>query len=75
MESFKEVVASFAEEHGVEFLPKQRNHNGFRVYSFGGASIYLDKDVCYVESGGSQWHAIGLSDLLEYGAAKKAARA
>ena len=72
LESFKEVVASFAEEHGVTFVPKQRQHNGFRVYSFGGASVYLDKDVCHVESGGSQWHPIGFTDLLEYASSKKA---
>lgn len=74
LDSFKEVVASFAEEHGVPFMPKQRQYSGFQVYSFGGASIYLDKDVCFVESSGTQWHAIGLSDLLEYGTSKKAGK-
>ena len=49
------MVASFAEEHGVAFMPKQqRQHNGFQVYLFGGANVYLDHDVCYVEAGGGK---------------------
>ena len=53
-------------------MPKQRQHNGYQVYSFGGASVYLDKDVCHVESGGNQWHPIGFTDLLQYASSKKA---
>lgn len=41
--SFKDLVARYAEEQGVEFLPRAgRLHDGLPVYSFGGVSCVID---------------------------------
>ena len=67
LHTFKEVVTAFALEQGMPFLPKPgRSHGGKQLYSFGGVAVYLESDVCHVESSKGQWTPVGLEDLLTY---------
>ena len=65
--SFKTVVADFAEDKGVEFIPRRgRSYNGLQVFSFGGLSCYLEDDLVHVESGArEQWMPVSLEELHE----------
>lgn len=41
--SFKDLVSRYAEEQGIEFLPRAgRLHDGLPVYSFGGVNCVID---------------------------------
>jgi tuftelin-interacting protein 11 len=41
--SFKDLVARYAEEQGLDFVPRAgRLHDGLQVYSFGGVSCVVD---------------------------------
>jgi tuftelin-interacting protein 11 len=72
--SFKEIVAGFAEEHGLEFRPKPgRTFNGFQVYSFGSIPIYLDGVVVHASAGnrGTGWAPVSFDHLLRLATTSK----
>eukprot|EP01042_Synura_sphagnicola_P000827 gene827-919_t len=67
--SFKDVVESFAESHGVIFMPREgKMHDGKQVYQFGNRLCYFDMNVVFVHQNngarGVSWDPIGLEDLL-----------
>ena len=70
--SFKNVVESFAETHGVTFLPKQgRLIDGKQIWTFGNESVYIENDVVFVSSYQSTatttsttWKPVTLNELL-----------
>lgn len=69
--SFKEVVESFAETNGIEFVPNVRRgrQDGNQVYSFGRANVYINQNVVFAQGEGpekrQQWDPISLQALLE----------
>ena len=70
--SFKTVVAEFAEQEGIEFVPKHgRTLNGFQLFSFGGVTCYLDTDVAHVEMNAKEWNPVSLEQLLELARSRK----
>eukprot|EP01029_Cantina_marsupialis_P019882 TRINITY_DN4624_c0_g1_i1.p1 TRINITY_DN4624_c0_g1~~TRINITY_DN4624_c0_g1_i1.p1 ORF type:complete len:738 (+),score=225.80 TRINITY_DN4624_c0_g1_i1:174-2387(+) len=62
--TFKEVVEEFAAQNSVSFFPSGRRVVGKEVFKFGKRNIYLDNDVCYVESGKDNFVPIALEELL-----------
>jgi len=65
--SFREVVESFAEQNGIEFVPKiGKQIDGKQIFMFANASIYIEHDVVFCNLGGtSSWSPIALEDLLQ----------
>jgi len=62
-ESFKEVVATFAESRGVDFSMKAaRNHDGRSLYDFGGKTVLIEKDMVYLSECGI-WKPVALEEL------------
>ena len=66
--SFKEVIAAFAESHGIEFRPKEgKQIEGKQVWAFGGSLIYIDQNVVFVyQSIVKRWTPIGLEELVAF---------
>uniref|UniRef100_A0A7S3JUS2 G-patch domain-containing protein n=1 Tax=Aureoumbra lagunensis TaxID=44058 RepID=A0A7S3JUS2_9STRA len=64
--TFTDVVTRFAQDNDLVFAPKLgRSLDGKQVYSFGTASIYIDKDVIFIFDPTKQtWNPISLEDLL-----------
>jgi tuftelin-interacting protein 11 len=63
--SFKEVIERLASEYGVLFIPTKRTHESKMIYSFGKASIYIDKNLLFCQQQG-RWVPIGIENLLEF---------
>ena len=62
-ESFKEVVAAFAESRGVDFSMKAaRNQEGRSLYDFGGKTILIEQDMVYISVSGI-WKPVALEEL------------
>lgn len=62
-ESFKTVVAAFAESRGVEFSMKAaRNSDGKSLYDFGGKTVLIEQDMVYLSLSGV-WRPVALEDL------------
>jgi hypothetical protein len=62
-ESFKTVVAAFAESRGVEFSMKAaRNPDGKSLYDFGGKTVLIEQDMVYLSLSGI-WRPVALEDL------------
>ncbi|CAL8461887.1 g1418 [Coccomyxa elongata] len=64
--SLRQLVENYAQEHGMEFLPKAgRRHEGLQVYGFGGVSCVIDASGGIVRAHiGGHWVPTGLEDLL-----------
>eukprot|EP00794_Sanderia_malayensis_P003562 gene3562-4067_t len=61
--SFKDILESKAEEHGVLFVPlPNKNFEGKPIYSFGKSTIYMDRNVVFVKDQG-QWKPVSLQEL------------
>ena len=64
--SFKDVVERFAEENGYLFLPKGNlRHEGRQLYSFGGVTVFLDRDLLHVQRAGGAWVPASLDEVLQ----------
>lgn len=63
--SFKDVIERMAEENGILFMPVsgQKRHDGKLLYSFGQATLYIDRGVTFVTRAG-QWSPVSLDELL-----------
>jgi len=67
----KDLVAQFAEESGVEFLPKLgRMHEGLQVYHFGLVSCAVDTahETIFAQMNPkdpASWRVVSLDELLE----------
>jgi len=62
--TFKEIIEKLASELGYLFVPTKRTFDSKVVYSFGKASIYIDKNLLYCQKQG-KWIPIGIENLLE----------
>ena len=63
--TFREVVEDFARRNDIDFTPRfgaNSSKDGKQVFSFGGVSIYLDKDVVFAQRA-SSWYPTSLEDL------------
>ena len=63
--TFREVVEDFARRNDIVFTPRfgaNSSKDGKQVFSFGGVSIYLDKDVVFAQRA-SSWYPTSLEDL------------
>ena len=65
--TFKDLVASFAEEHGLLLQPKAgRLEGGLQVYSMGTVSVTLDARSERLQALiGGRWVAASLTQVLE----------
>lgn len=68
--TMKELVAQFAEESGVEFLPKLgRMHEGFQVYYFGLVMCIVDSShetiSAQLDATSHTWRVVSLDQLLD----------
>ncbi len=66
--TLRDLVQQFAEEHGVEFVPKfGRFHEGLQVYTFAGkVSVVLDNVSSMVRALlQGRWAPVSLETLLE----------
>jgi len=69
--TIKDLVEQFAEEYGVEFLPKPgRTHEGFQVYHFGLVSCIIDSAhetiMAQMDTKAhTTWRIVSLDELLE----------
>jgi len=69
--TLKDLVEQFAEESGVEFLPKPgRTHEGFQVYHFGLVSCIIDSAhetiMAQMDTKThTTWRIVSLDELLE----------
>jgi len=63
--SFKEMIQSFAEEHGLFLKPmNKRTDSGKQIYTFGKHQVYLEKEAVFrLEAG--QWKPVSLDDLVK----------
>ena len=57
--------ATQAEDHGILFMPVpgQKRYEGKLLYSFGKATLFIDRGVVFVMKG-AQWTPVSLDDLL-----------
>eukprot|EP00607_Mallomonas_marina_P010227 CAMPEP_0182421438 /NCGR_PEP_ID=MMETSP1167-20130531/6845_1 /TAXON_ID=2988 /ORGANISM="Mallomonas Sp, Strain CCMP3275" /LENGTH=383 /DNA_ID=CAMNT_0024598601 /DNA_START=20 /DNA_END=1171 /DNA_ORIENTATION=+ len=63
--SFKEVIETFAQNSGVDFIPKHgKFHGGKQVWQFGSRLCYIDQNVVYYHNDKKEWNPIGLEELL-----------
>lgn len=72
-------MEQYAEEAGVEFLPKPgRTHEGLQVYGFGLVSCVVDNAASRLQAqlgGGRGWATVSLEQLLEEHRRRAAERA
>ncbi len=64
---FRDVLSTYAEEHGVEFVPKLgRSVGGKQLYTFGGIPVLVDQLV-HVEMprGSGNWTPISVEVLMQ----------
>ncbi len=63
--SFKDLVARFALEKGIEFAPLAgKMEAGHQLYVIGTHKCYLHQDVLFSRKGGKGWWPIALEDVL-----------
>lgn len=63
------VSFSQAEDNGILFMPVagQKRHEGKALYSFGRATLYIDRGVSFVMMSDTQtWRPVSLDDLLKF---------
>ena len=65
--TYRDVVEMFAQEHGIEFLPKSGTHAGQKLYSMDGLTCYLDRGVMYVRGRDGEYLPMSLEEAREYG--------
>lgn len=66
--SLRDLVARFAADAGLEFLPRPgRLHDGAPVYAFGGVSVVLDNSSSMVRAQlkDGRWAPVSLDKLLQ----------
>lgn len=65
--TLRQLVEQYAQDAGVEFLPKAgRRHNGLQVYGFGGVSCIVDAAAGIVQAHiGGNWVPTSLEQLLQ----------
>lgn len=66
--SFRELVGQYAQEQGLEFLPRAgRLHDGLPVYSFGGVSCVVDaaRGVIRAQLKARGWVPVSLEGLKQ----------
>ncbi|GAX75346.1 hypothetical protein CEUSTIGMA_g2790.t1 [Chlamydomonas eustigma] len=65
--TLRDLVQRFAEENGVQFMPKfGRFHDGLQVYSFGGVSVVLENNTSVVRAQlRDRWAPVSLETLLQ----------
>jgi hypothetical protein len=74
MSTYRDVVEMFAQENGVEFVPKLgRAYRGQPLYTLDGITCYLDRGVMYVRAGasGDGYKPMSLEDALQIGQERK----
>ncbi len=64
---FRDVMATYAEEHGVEFVPKLgRSVGGKQLYTFGGIPVLVDQLVrVEMPRGSGNWTPISVEVLMQ----------
>ncbi len=77
--TLRDLVARYAEDSGLEFLPKPgRFHDGLQVYSFGGVGCVLEAATSTVRAalgaGGEKWLPVSLERLAQEAAARQQGR-
>lgn len=69
--TMREVVARWAEDNDVLFMPQNRTHEGKQVYSFGKLAVCVDKDLVFAPpvagSPADKWLPISFDELLARG--------
>jgi len=66
--NLSDYMGEVAAEHGLTFRPKGRTtQSGNKVYQFGSASVYFDKNLVYAAArgGGDEWHAVSFDEVLK----------
>lgn len=65
--TLRELVAQFAEEQGIEFLPKPgRMHEGMQVYHFGLVSCVVDNSHSMIRAlVGERWQPTSMEGLVQ----------
>jgi tuftelin-interacting protein 11 len=75
--SFRDLVGQFAQEQGLEFLPRAgRLHDGLPVYSFGGVSCVVDvsRGVIRAQLKDRGWVPVSLEGLKQEAMSKAGMR-
>lgn len=75
--SFRDLVGQFAQEQGLEFLPRAgRLHDGLPVYSFGGVSCVVDasRGVVRAQLKDRGWVPVSLEGLKQEAMSKAGMR-
>jgi tuftelin-interacting protein 11 len=75
--SFRDLVGQFAQEQGLEFLPRAgRLHDGLPVYSFGGVSCVVDvsRGVIRAQLKDRGWVPVSLESLKQEALSKAGMR-
>jgi tuftelin-interacting protein 11 len=76
--SFRDLVGQYAQEQGLEFLPRAgRLHDGLPVYSFGGVSCVVDasRGVVRAQLKDRGWVPVSLEGLRREALSKAGVRA
>lgn len=76
--SFRDLVGQYAQDHGLEFLPRAgRLHDGLPVYSFGGVSCVVDasRGVIRAQLKDRGWVPVSLEGLQKEAMSKAGPRA
>ena len=64
--TFKDVVQSVAEEHGICFAPRQgRFYEGKQLWEFGSVNIYIENDVAYWSHTSASFKPVTIDELLQ----------
>lgn len=64
--SFKDVLVRQAAEHNIIFMPLPgRYHEGKSLFKFGNTTLYLDKNVAFVQVHPNIYSPMSISKLLE----------
>jgi tuftelin-interacting protein 11 len=75
--SFRDLVGQYAQDHGLEFLPRAgRLHDGLPVYSFGGVSCVVDasRGVIRAQLKDRGWVPVSLEGLQKEAMSKAGQR-
>jgi tuftelin-interacting protein 11 len=75
--SFRDLVGQYAQDHGLEFLPRAgRLHDGLPVYSFGGVSCVVDasRGVIRAQLKDRGWVPVSLEGLQKEAMSKAGPR-
>lgn len=65
--TLRDAVQQLAAENNVAFVPHpaRRKHDGKQLYKFGSCTIFLHRDIVYVESSPGKFSATSLSQLVD----------